>query len=300
MNKITEITRRNIFDFIQVENIHWAGRFDEIEFLSRIYNLSVLPSSDSRFNDAAGDIWQHRVNNPSDWSDDWIYFDQRFNLLFCDDSIFLKFLCEMIHPLIRRDITEVKKLQQIYNDLLRVDGFEIIEKTKVSGHPIFASRVIISNNLVAKRVTNEINIKLNAEYVTNQISLMESSIESSPYIAIGIAKELIETCCKQVLVERSIEVDKKWDLLELVKNTNKLLKLTPSDIPDEKKASKTIKTILGSLTTVVHGICELRNDYGSGHGKDFKFKGLGPRHAKLAVGAASTLAIFLLETHEIK
>ncbi|MEO1145634.1 MAG: abortive infection family protein [Cyanobacteria bacterium J06638_22] len=26
-------------------------------------------------------------------------------------------------------------------------------------------------------------------------------------------------------------------------------------------------------------------------------KGLGSRHAKLAVGAASTLAVFLLETH---
>jgi hypothetical protein len=49
------------------------------------------------------------------------------------------------------------------------------------------------------------------------------------------------------------------------------------------------------LTTVVQGIGELRNQYGSGHGKKASFKGLTARHAKLSVGAASTLAIFLLE-----
>ena len=31
-------------------------------------------------------------------------------------------------------------------------------------------------------------------------------------------------------------------------------------------------------------MAELRNSYGSGHGKDAKFKGLSPRHARLAVG----------------
>ena len=86
----------------------------------------------------------------------------------------------------------------------------------------------------------------------------------------------------------------------MLKETNKELKLTPNDIPDEAKASTTIKSILGSLSNVVQGIAELRNSYGSGHGKDAKFRGLSPRHAKLAVGAASTLAIFLLETHKKK
>jgi len=76
--------------------------------------------------------------------------------------------------------------------------------------------------------------------------------------------------------------------------------LTPSDIPDEIKTSKSIKQILGSLSAVVQGIGEIRNKYGSGHGKGNKFKGLQPRHAKLAVGAASTLAIYLLETHKIR
>lgn len=299
-NKISEITRRNIFDFIQVESFWWAGRLEEIDFLSRIFNLEEIESYDGRFNNATGDIWQHRVNNPNDWEDNWIFQDDRFNLMKCDDSKFLNFLCEMIHPIVRANGSEVSKMLQIFNENLKEDNFEIVEKTKISGRPIFVGRIkITGKESLAKRTENLRKI-LNAEYVTQQINLMETSIENSPHIAIGLAKELIETCCKSIFEEREIKCEKSWDLPKLMKETTKLLKLTPDDISDEVKAAKSIKQILGSLSSVVQGIGEIRNEYGSGHGKNGKFKGLQPRHAKLAVGAASTLAIYLLETHKLK
>jgi hypothetical protein len=49
---------------------------------------------------------------------------------------------------------------------------------------------------------------------------------------------------------------------------------------------------------IVSGIAELRNEYGTGHGKASGQGGLGPRHARLAVGAASTLAAFLFEKYD--
>ena len=299
-NKITEITRRNIFDFIQVEGFWWAGRLEETFFLSRIFDLENLESCDDRFPNAAGDIWQHRVNNPNDWDDNWIFGDSRFNLLGCDDSLFLNFLCEMIHPLVRFDSSHVNKLLQIFNDNLNEDNFEIIEKTKISGKPIFVGRLKITGKESIQKKGVDINKLLNAEYVSQQINLMESSIENSPHISIGLAKELIETCCKSIFDERKETYDKNWDLPKLMKETTKLLKLTPDDIPNEARAASSIKKILGSLSSVVQGIIEVRNEYGSGHGKNGKFIGLQPRHAKLAVGAASTLAIYLLETHEMK
>ena len=299
-NKITQITRRNIFDFIQIEGFDWSGRLDEIDFLSRIYDLENMESYDSRFPNAAGDIWQHRLNNPNDWDDNWIFNDQRFNLMNCDDSQFLNFLCEMIHPLVRSNSSEITKILQIFNDNLKEDNFEIIEKTRISGKPIFVSRLKITGSDSIQKKGNEIRKKLNADYVSQQINLMESSIEISPHVSIGMAKELIETCCKSIFDERNETYDKNWDLPKLMKETTKLLKLTPDDIPNEARAASSIKQILGSLSSVVQGIGEVRNEYGSGHGKDGKFKGLQPRHAKLAVGAASTLAIYLLETHEIK
>lgn len=298
--KISEITRRNIFDFIQIEGFWWAGRLEEADFLSRVFDIEKLASYDSRFDNAAGDIWQHRINNPDDWPNNWIFNDERFNLLKCDDSIFLNFLCEMIHPLVRLDTSEVSKMVQLFNDNLGVDNFEIVEKTRVSNRPIFIGRLKINGKASIEKKGNEIKKILNAKYVSQQINLMESSIEAAPHISIGLSKELIETCCKSIFDERNKEYDKNWDLGKLMKETAKLLKLTPTDIPNETKAASSIKQILGSLSSVVQGIAEVRNEYGSGHGKDGKFKGLQPRHAKLAVGAASTLAVYLLETHEIK
>jgi len=272
----------------------------EIDFLSRLFDLERMESFDSRFSNAAGDIWQHRVNNPHDWDDNWIYGDKRFNLHFCDDSMFLNFLCEMIHPLVRIDSSEVTRLLQIFNDNLKNDHYEIVEKTKISGKPLFTGRLKFTGTDTIEKKGNDIKQILNADYVTQQINLMESSIENAPHISIGIAKELIETCCKSIFDERQKKCEKDWDLPKLMKETTKLLKLTPDDIPNELKAASSIKQILGSLSSVVQGISEIRNEYGSGHGKDGKFKGLQPRHAKLAVGASSTLAIYLLETHKLK
>ena len=36
-----------------------------------------LPSDDRCFQNAAGDIWKHRVNN-SDWENDWVFYDRRW------------------------------------------------------------------------------------------------------------------------------------------------------------------------------------------------------------------------------
>ncbi|MEP0822350.1 MAG: abortive infection family protein [Ignavibacterium sp.] len=300
MNTISEITRRNIFDALTVEKVNWAGRLDEPAFLSRMFDLSQLPSYDNRFKDAARDIWQHRINNPTDWPDDWVFSDDRFDLLKCEDAVFLRFLCEMLHPIVRSDLAEVNRLKQLFNEYLKEDGYELVEKTFISGRPIFAARQKpVADKAIAAR-TAEITAHLSEEYVVTQITLMEGAITSAPHIAIGVAKELVETCCRSILDERTVAIDKGWDLPRLLRETNKTLKLTPEDIPDETKAVETIRSILGSLSNVVQGIAELRNSYGSGHGRDSDFKGLSPRHAKLAVGAASTLAIFLLETHKIR
>jgi hypothetical protein len=134
-------------------------------------------------------------------------------------------------------------------------------------------------------------------YLLRQLDRIESSIDSDPWLAIGTAKELIETICKSILNDMSKTVDKDWDLMELCKETRKELKLTPDDIPNSNRAADTVKRLLNNLATIVQGLAELRNTYGTGHGHEGRARGLQPRHARLAAGAASTLALFLLETH---
>ena len=86
-NKITEYTRQDIVDLVtsgyydkkndKKIQYFWSGRLDEVSFLSRLYNLKQIESTDHRFKNAYGDITQHRINN-WDWEDDWVFYDPRF------------------------------------------------------------------------------------------------------------------------------------------------------------------------------------------------------------------------------
>jgi hypothetical protein len=139
---------------------------------------------------------------------------------------------------------------------------------------------------------------LNANHLAEQIRRMQDSVEADPSLAIGTAKELIETCCKTILAERRQEISGTPDISTLTKATFKQLNLVPEGIPNSARGAEVIRRILSNLSTVGHGLAELRGLYGTGHGQHPAASGLTSRHAKLAVGAASTLAIFLFETHE--
>jgi hypothetical protein len=294
--KISQITRRDIIDALVAEHVIWSGRLEEQEFLSRLFDLTSLPSTDHRFKDASGDIWKHRVIN-SDWDDDWVFYDPRLNLLHADDEVFLRFLCETIHPVVRSDPTEAERLCQLYNQYLRRDGFELVEKTRLSGKPVYTGRHVVhvpTPGVAAARATLG---GTDPGYVVQQITRMEAAVVNDPALAIGTAKELVETVCRTILEVRGITPPKTAELPELVKFTAKSLELTPGDVPDKAKAADTIKRLLSNLGTIAQGVAELRNQYGTGHGKKAGTKGLSSRHAKLAVGAASTLAVFFMETH---
>ncbi|MBT7282884.1 MAG: protein kinase, partial [Elusimicrobiaceae bacterium] len=139
--EILEELRRDIVDIFSQKKIIWEGRLSETSFLSRLYNLKKLKSNDIRFPDAEGDIIQHRVNN-SDWEEDWIFYDGRFNLLYCEDDVFLRFLCETIHPAVRTDLEETIMLKNHYNSHLKYAGYEIVEKERRGARPSFENKKI--------------------------------------------------------------------------------------------------------------------------------------------------------------
>ena len=140
--------------------------------------------------------------------------------------------------------------------------------------------------------------KLDAPELHRQIDRIRDAVEDDPRLAIGSAKELIETTCKTILEQRGIEVDRKWDLPQLLRKTRDVLGLLPEQVDEQVKGAKAVRKILQGLGAACQGLAELRNLYGTGHGAKAKPRGLGPRHARLAAGSAATLAGFLLETHE--
>jgi len=138
----------------------------------------------------------------------------------------------------------------------------------------------------------------NAQYLKNQIQRMDQAVDSDPELAIGTAKELVETCCRTILREQSKLVDRSCDIPQLVKAVLKELPLLPENVPEFGKGTEIIKRLTSNLASVLQGLAELRNLYGTGHGKEAETQSITPRHAKLAVGIAATLATFLFETHK--
>ena len=163
------------------------------------------------------------------------------------------------------------------------------------------SRAIASRLLAGGPSLDDLKQKaksLDANHLAEQIRRMEDSVETDPSLAIGTAKELIETCCKTILSERGQEISGTPDIPTLTKATLKELNLVPEGVPNAARGADVIKRLLSNLSTIGHGLAELRGLYGTGHGQHGSTSGLTTRHAKLAVGAASTLAVFLFETHE--
>ncbi len=290
---ISELTRRTVFG--EITN-NWSGKLSDVDFLSRLYDLEAMPSNDGRFTSAAGDIHQHRVNN-YDWDEGWVLTDTRFELMRGPDERFLQFLCETINPVVRPDLDDVNRLLGIYNEWLREDGWEIVSKKKMSGRPLFTHRRFIGAT-PALGAAKEMAATINAEYVQTQVARMEAAVVEDPELAIGTAKEFLETIAKTILVDSGEIVPPGIDLPRLVKQVCKKLDLLPDTIPQAAKGSDVIKRILSNLATIAQGIAEIRGLYGSGHGKHAKSNGVSPRHARLAVGASSTLAIFLFETYQ--
>lgn len=140
--------------------------------------------------------------------------------------------------------------------------------------------------------------KFSSEYLTKQIDLMLKMQIENPTDAIGKAKELIESCCKTILDELQVTWDKSWDMCKLTGETLKQLNLTPQSVPSTDPIDENIKAVLGNLRGITSKLAEIRNSYGSGHGKEATFKGLEERHAKLAVGCSITFVTFLWDTFE--
>jgi hypothetical protein len=291
---VSRRARRNIIDGLKVDKISWMGTLQDVEFLQRLWDLETMPSTDSRFKDAAGDIWQHRWNN-DDWDEDWVFDDKRFDLIDGPADRFLAFLAEMVHPVVRPDRNQALEMVRAFNDQLRPEGWILVEVEKIAGRPRFVAQAISAIGGRSVLRARSVADALDAAWM-QEIERLENAIDRDPALAIGTAKELVESCCKSVLTKRGASYPSNADLPMLTKLVAKELGLVPEGITDAAKGAETIKLILRNLAALTQYLAELRGLYGSGHGRDGQHRGLQPRHARLAVGAAVSFVDFVTET----
>ncbi|MGV9248749.1 Shedu anti-phage system protein SduA domain-containing protein [Streptomyces sp. NPDC003710] len=136
--RITTLTRRDIVAYLTGEGGPWWGRLDEIDFLGSLYDLDRLVSTDRRFTTAREDIIQHRVNNPLDWSDDWVFESPQFQLHDGPDEVLLAFLARFVHPEVQPDVDHASQRVAKLNRLLGPDGWTLRPFKFISGRPVYA------------------------------------------------------------------------------------------------------------------------------------------------------------------
>lgn len=312
---ISEVTRRKIFDHLEIERIRWSGRRDELAFLASLYDLQEMPSTDYRpqYPTAYEDIHKHRVMN-DDWGGHyWVFTDPRFNLLWCSDEVFLKFICEMLHPTswvfpqsghflmghetqAKAEDKGVSSLQAVINEYLKVDGWEIYVDGYISGEPLFSFRTVPLKNAPLEKVKALAEI-MDSPYISRQISRLSESAEKDPEAAIGASKEFLETIFKYIIKAKGGSVPQKADLNELGSSARNLLNLLPKNIDNEELGGKAINKVLKGVGSVISGVAELRNLYGTGHGKDSQSIGVAEAQAHLVVGLVASVGKFIFDVH---
>lgn len=166
---------------------------------------------------------------------------------------------------------------------LRRDGFEW------DGIRITESTGALVTGAVA--VTRQLDLR----GLHDRIHAAERKVESDPTGAIGDAKELLEAVFRTVAEDHGIAIDANADVTETFKAIRDILIVTPPGVTDPGKAEAILKRILGNLSGLSGTVAELRNAYGSGHGKADGFVGLDKKHARLAVTTAGAVAAFVLE-----
>lgn len=129
-----------------------------------------------------------------------------------------------------------------------------------------------------------------------------AQIEHDPPAALTAACAILEATCKAYLTSHGQALPSKQVLSALWQATAAHLGLSPKDVADLD-----LKQILSGLSSIATGVAALRTHKGSAHGHfeapvhpSGRTYRLLPRHVRLAVHAAHTMALFVLETWEAK
>jgi hypothetical protein len=116
-------------------------------------------------------------------------------------------------------------------------------------------------------------------------------VESDPGQALTAACSLLEALFKACIEANGESLPSKQTVKPLWTCVQKILSLDPKDQDEDD-----LKRILSGLISVVDGLGSLRTHRGSAHGGGKLRYNVYPRHARLAIGSAHTLASFVIET----
>ena len=123
--------------------------------------------------------------------------------------------------------------------------------------------------------------------------------ENDPEDAVTAACSDVESVCRSVLGELGLPPS-QLDIQGLYKAVREPLGLSPGKEDVATEIAADVRAILGGLNSAVQGIGSLRTHAGDAHGRGRGFRRLDSRIARLAIHAASGIALFIIETWQKK
>ena len=189
MNKITNITRKEIFDVLlntytedyfllgnPQRRFNFWGTLMPADFLGRLYDLEKIQAKDKKFRNAKEELESLAYSVPTNYQWDWLFNDDRFPVKNGTDEELLDFICTVLHPEVR-DEKELdfgtplwQQVWQKLNMLVANDGYTIICDGSISNHVVFSWYDTAKQSLrmiEEKDITPFINLFVRNGYVLN-------------------------------------------------------------------------------------------------------------------------------------
>jgi hypothetical protein len=209
------------------------------------------------------------------------------------DAVLTRLMLRVADPRDYLDKPEkARAVREHLNKVLETDGLAI---TIVDG-----KAQLITRELAGVVVSAFAQKAALLDFDTVQLDIRRAldSAAHDPEDAVTAACSLIESVCRSILIELKLPLPSKKDIEGLIRAVQEPLNLSPGrmDLPAEIEAD--IRQVLGGLTSVAKGIGALRTHGGDAHGREKGYRRIDSRIARFAINAASSIALFLIDTWE--
>jgi hypothetical protein len=180
------------------------------------------------------------------------------------------------------------------NRVLRYDGFELQQQG-------LRVRLVVAGHTtpVVEQLSGMVET-ISFDTVQRDLDRALASIEADPEDAITAACSTIESVCRSVLIELGEPLPAKKDVQGLFNAVKGPLGLSPDRSDLDPLIAGDVRTTLGGLATVIQGVGALRTHAGDAHGRERGYARVDARIGRLSIHAASTVALFLIETWQRK
>ncbi|WP_110678734.1 abortive infection family protein [Salinicola sp. RZ23] len=121
------------------------------------------------------------------------------------------------------------------------------------------------------------------------------NVHTNPREAVSAACNILESIFKFYIADEELERPTKQDLQGLWKVVRADLGFDPSSLEDDD-----LRKIVSGIFSVVDGIGAFRTHASSAHGQGRKMYIIQPRHARLAIHSAHSVALYVMESWDHK